>query len=90
MKKFSDTALDLSTSSQVALEVKEVERVATLVLNGIAPSEPHVRVITALFQALNLMADAHPCCRDSMARMAMQAGLHFACVPPASPSHQVH
>lgn len=89
MKTFTDDTPDVSTAAKVALEVAEADRVTALMLAA-ATDEPHARVVSALFTALHLMAEAYPCCRPSMAQLAMKSGLNFACVPHTSASAHVH
>lgn len=89
MNTTADKSPSVLTPAQVQQELAEVDRVTSQMLNA-APHEPHARVISALFTALALMAEAYPCCRPTMATMAMQYGLRFASVPEASPSPHVH
>nr|WP_315206797.1 hypothetical protein [uncultured Albidiferax sp.] len=67
----------------------EAERVALQIIDA-AATEPHARVIAALFMTLGAITESHPCCRASVAKLCMQYGLRFASVPETSLSHHVH
>lgn len=89
MNNTADKTPNMLTPAQLQREVAEADRVTSQMLSA-APHEPHARVISALFTALTLMAEAYPCRRPTMATLAMQYGLRFASVPEASPSPHVH